>query len=288
MDWKLTKKYMIVFLILLNVMLFLANYFKDNQYRQNENDLQNLNTFLADKNITLSADLPKKFYPMPFVLMKKVNYDPNILQQIFFDSLEVEKYLDFGVTILAEQNKTLIIDNGYISFENLDIQKDFVYSKTYAKNIAKPLLKKFEKYFGKFSFEQITQLDDFINVNFTQKLNGFNNFSNFFNLRLHKNGTFQVFFSSYDKIESLSEQKKIYSSSEAIYVFAKEIKNLFLNEENINIIKVDLGYYLGNLNDDYEYIFKPYYRIYIDNFETPFFVNAYTNAFEIGVNYYYK
>lgn len=278
MDWNRTKGYMVIILIILNIILLFANLSKNNEYRLTQLQEDSIKTYLDKNNIKISANIPKTFYPMNFVSMKKVQYDEIELQKVFFGNVDnITRTEEFNANILKKGTKSLIIDDVYILFQDTQKEKDFLYEKDYILKKAQQINKSISKYYGKMKLDGIEQGSSYTTVYFTGNMNGYKNFNNFLNVMIFKDGTKTVSFSCYEKIEVLNEAKKIYSPDEAIYVFAKEIKNLFSGE--IEITKIDLGYYLGNFQDDYEYIFKPYYRFYLKGIEEPFFVNAYTKTF---------
>lgn len=285
MDWKLTKKYMIIFLLILNIILMIANLTKQKEYKISKLQEESIKIYLEKNDIEISADIPKEFYPVNSISMKKVLHNEDVLQNIFFgDAENVTKTMELGSSIFKKGQKILIINNSYVMFEDNEKEEDFLYEKNYILKKSEEIKKALSKNYGKMELDLIMEEEEYFSVSYIQNINGYKNFNNYLNIKIYKDGKKNIYFNYYEEIEILDEIKRICSPDEAIYIFAKEIKNLF-SDEKIEIVKIDLGYYLGNLKQDYEYIFKPYYRFYIKDKEVPFYVNAYTNTFEISTNY---
>lgn len=286
MDWKLTKNYTIIFLIVLNILLLIINFFKEDKYKLSQTQKSSINFFLDQNDIKLYDDIPKKFYPMSSISMKKVNYNEIILQKIFFENLDsIVRTTEFENTIFKNKNnQTLLINDSYVLYEgDIDKGKKFQYSKSNSIKEGDEIKRRIEKEYGKMILDRVVENKDYFSISYNQRINNFKVFNNFLNVNVYKDGKITVLFNQYSEVKYLGDKKEICSADEAIYTFAQEIRNLFSDEE-VYISQIDLGYFLGLSKNEIEFIFKPYYRFYIKNIDTPFYINAYTNTFEYDVS----
>lgn len=285
MDWKLTKNYIILFLTILNIILFGLIFFSKKDFELNNSQQKSIIKYAKQNNIEINTKLPKKFYPMSSISMKKINHNKEILTEIFLGSTEnIKKTTKFDTKILEKDNKILFINNDVILFKDFNKIKNFSFEENNIIKIANNIKKSLEKYYGKMNLDYITKIENYYNINFVQNIKGYKNFSNFLNIKIYQDGQKLISFNYFEEIEKLNELKNICSPDEALYTFIQEIIT-FLPINNLKINKIDLGYYLGNTNENYEYIFKPYYRIYLENFDIPFYINAYTNNFELDLSF---
>lgn len=285
MDWKLTKNYIILFLTILNIILFGLIFFSKKDFELNNSQQKSIIKYAKQNNIEINTKLPKKFYPMSSISMKKINHNEEILTEIFLGSTEnIKKTTKFDTKILEKDNKILFINNHVILFKDFNKIKNFSFEENNIIKIANNIKKSLEKYYGKMHLDYITKIENYYNINFVQNIKGYKNFSNFLNIKIYQDGQKLISFNYFEEIEKLNELKNICSPDEALYTFIQEIIT-FLPINNLKINKIDLGYYLGNTNENYEYIFKPYYRIYLENFDIPFYINAYTNNFELDLSF---
>lgn len=273
---------MILFLLILNIILLIIN-LKGNEYIITNAQKQAILEYAEKNNIKISAKIPEKFYPMNSISVKNFFYDENQLKNIFFGTDEnITQNEELGMTIFEKDDKKLYINKSYIAFEDTALS-DFIFEKDFALKKAKEIVKELSDICGKMYLDLVIEEDDCFNIFYVQKIDGYKVFSNFCNIKIFEDGKMELSFNYYQKIEELTETKNICSADEAIYTFLKEIRNLFDTE--IEITQIDLGYYLGNTEETYQYVFKPYYRFCVKDTEEVFFVNAYTNTFEINTKY---
>ena len=71
MDTKLAKNYTIIFLIILNLVLFILSFLLEEKYKITKEQENTIVSYLEKENVKIYADLPKKYYPMPEISMKK-------------------------------------------------------------------------------------------------------------------------------------------------------------------------------------------------------------------------
>lgn len=284
MDTKLAKNYTIIFLVILNLILFIIGFLLEEKYKITKEQKNTIISYLEKENIKIYTDIPKNYEPMPQISMKKTKNDDLSLQKIFFDNssnlIRTEK---FENTIFKEGNKTLTINNLFIYFIDLEEKNNFKYSRETSLKIGEQYKKNLEKIYGKMYLDRVVEEQNYFNISYIQKVDNYKIFNNIVTIKVYKDGKIELYFNNYQKPDVVSTKLNIYSVDEALYTFSKGIKNLIPDKE-IYIRNIDLGYYLKMDSDNINFLFLPYYRFYIKGNETPFYVNAYTNIFEYETN----
>lgn len=280
MDTKLAKNYTIIFLLILNILLFFLNFSLKEKYKMTREQEKIIISYLEQENVKIYTTLPKKYYPMPQITMKKNKQDDLILQKIFFENTEnllsTKKFED---TVFTQGYKTLTINNLFVRFEDLTPKENFQYNKQNCFTLIENYKKNMQKQYGKLYLDNVFEEEEYFLINYTKKVSGHKIFNNIFTFKVYKNGDIQIYFTNYEKPEEITDKINICSADEAMYTFVKEIKNLIPDKE-IYIKQIDLGYYLKPDDENITFSFLPYYRFYIQSSKTPFYVNAYTNTFE--------
>ena len=284
MDTKLAKNYTIIFLVILNLILFIIGFLLEEKYKITKEQQNTIISYLEKENIKIYTDIPKNYEPMPQISMKKTKNDDLSLQKIFFDNssnlIRTEK---FENTIFKEGNKTLTINNLFIYFRDLEEKNNFKYSRETSLKIAEQYKKILEKIYGKMYLDRVVEEQNYFNISYIQKVDNYKIFNNIVTIKVYKDGKIELYSNNYQKPDVVSTKLNIYSVDEALYTFSKGIKDLIPDKE-IYIRNIDLGYYLKMDSDNINFLFLPYYRFYIKGNETPFYVNAYTNIFEYETN----
>ncbi len=280
MDTKLAKNYTIIFLLVLNILLFAISFFLEEKYKITKEQEDTIISYLEKENVKIYTKIPKKYLPMPKITMKKTKHDNLLLQNIFFDTNNtVTRTERFEDTIFKQDNKTLKVNNLFVHFSDLDKKQGFLYDKENCINVAERYKESLEDIYGKMYLDRATDEKEYYFISYIQKTDGYKIFNNTLNIKVYKDGEIELYFNNYSKKDVLSKKLNICSPDEAIYTFVKEIKNLIPDQE-IYIRQIDLGYYLKINDENINLSFEPYYRFYIKDNSEPFYVNAYTNTFE--------
>lgn len=283
MDTKLTKNYTIIFLVILNIFLFCVGAVSKDRYKITRNQESSVIDYLENRDIVLNTSLPKFYEPMSNINMKSMKNDDLLLQKLFFgDTQHIEVKEKFDSVIFEQNDKMMILNDMYIYFENLEINPSYDGTEKYARQIIEPYREGLENIYGKLYREKIEQKNGKVTIDYIQKVNGYKNFNNIAHFIVNQDGAFSLNFNSYEKVKNTGAKMNIYSADEAIYSFAREIRNLVVDEK-IFINYIDLGYYINNSSEDIYFTLTPYYRIYIDDNDIPFYIDAYTNEFKYNI-----
>lgn len=279
MDWKLAKNYTIIFLIILNIILFVANFFNDNKYKISQSQKNAIMSYLEKNNINLYTDLPVKHYPMQQIRVIKQSYDYFVLQDIFFENKEnIKRTEEFSNTIFSNENETLTIYPDSIFYESLPNNEEAYYSKDDVLEFCDKYIEEIKKHYSSFTLDRIVENDEYFLVEFNQKINNYTIFNNYIKFKIYKNGAKEIYFYYLEVDNFFSSKLDICSIDEALYVFSKEMKEVF-GDEDISIRQIDLGYYSQDISSESVITLIPHYRFFITNTKEAFYVNAYTNTF---------
>lgn len=284
MDIKLANTYIIAFLLILNSLLLGANFLIKDNYTLTKSEQNYILSYLNSKNIICDIEMPTDFSPIQQVNMKKTKFDEDVILNIFFSGNEPEKTIEFDTEIFTDGKKKLNILNNTLYFEDLTPINGFTYDEINAEILANVYQLKLSEEYGQLEKDFIIDEGSYFLITYTKDINRFKNFSDSLSVKIYKNGTITLSFSSYSDTDFSQEPKNIYSSYEVLYVFANEISNI-LGNEFANIEKIDLGYALKNYGENISFQFEPFYRIYLSNMNMPFFINAYTNTFEYNIDF---
>lgn len=281
MDWEKARNYTIIFLIILNILFIGLNFAKDRQYILKQSQKQAVTDVLKQNGIQINSQIPDKFFPLQHIYMKQYNYDVLKIQDIFFeDKKNIKRTEEFDKTIFNSEYETIIIQDGIVMYENNKVQIDFELTEEDAFKICERFINKIESVFDKMTFDRITKDDDHFIIEYGVKYGDYFIFNNYFKVYIFENGTIKVQFEYRNPTGYVGPKTEICSADEALFIFMSEFKKIY-ETDNIVIDKIDLGYYVNELSKDSNAIFTvvPNYRIFVENHEMPYYVNAYNNVF---------
>lgn len=281
MDWNKAKNYTILFLFVLNILLIFLNISKDAQYTLKEEQKASIYSVLDKNDIKLVCKIPENFSPMKQFIIKKTNYDIIELQKIFFDDIyNIKRTKEFDKTIFTGENKILTIQNNILIYENKNILNSNPINKEYAENICEEIVSKIMDNHEKMELDRYSENERYFSFYYTQNFIDFSVFNNYTQFKIYKNGTLKMKFEYNEPLESYGNKIDICSADEALFIFMNEIKKIY-DDKSISIDTVDIGYFINRIDEDENSssIVIPHYRIFIDEIEDPFYINAYNNTF---------
>ncbi len=110
MDTKLAKNYTIIFLTILNILLFFISFLLQDKYKISKEQEKTIISYLQQENVKVYLKLPKKYQPMAKFNMRKIKNDDFALQKIFFENnINLTRTERFEDIIFKQGDKTLII-----------------------------------------------------------------------------------------------------------------------------------------------------------------------------------
>lgn len=269
MDWIKAKKYTIIVLVILNIVLLVLNIYKSFDTRLSYSRINALNSILKSDNITLSTKLPTIFKPMAEINASEYSFDHIKLQKIFLSGQSnVKRTEEYNSVIFISDTSRLSVKGSSINYTTTLSYS--VNSDEMAKEYADKLVNSINSEFGKFKFYSISNTNDGYVIKYYEKKDGYNIFSNFAYFTIKENNVSVAI--NYVKLGSTIDTKNnIYAADEALYSAVKSIKKEI---EKPVITDVKLGYYAIKINSAGEVVAIPFYLISVNNKE--YYVNAYT------------
>lgn len=269
MDWIKAKKFTIIVLVILNIVLLVLNIYKSFDTRLSYSRINALNSILKSDNITLSTKLPTSFKPMAEINASEYSFDHIKLQKIFLSGQSnVKRTEEYNSVIFISDTSRLSVKGSSINYTTTLSYS--VNSDEMAKEYADKLVNSINSEFGKFKFYSIYNTNDGYVIKYYEKKDGYNIFSNFAYFTIKENNVSVAI--NYVKLGSTIDTKNnIYAADEALYSAVKSIKKEI---EKPVITDVKLGYYAIKINSAGEVVAIPFYLISVNNNE--YYVNAYT------------
>ena len=269
MGWIKAKKFTIIVLVILNIVLLVLNIYKSFDTRLSYSRINALNSILKSNNITLSTKLPTSFKPMAEINASEYSFDHIKLQKIFLSGQSnVKRTEEYNSVIFISDTSRLSVKGSSINYTTTLSYS--VNSDEMAKEYADKLVNSINSEFGKFKFYSIYNTNDGYVIKYYEKKDGYNIFSNFAYFTIKENNVSVAI--NYVKLGSTIDTKNnIYAADEALYSAVKSIKKEI---EKPVITDVKLGYYAIKINSAGEVVAIPFYLIGVNNKE--YYVNAYT------------
>ena len=279
MEWGNAKKFVIILLAILNVVLAGLNYRQRQENTMTAAQERAIFEVLSQNGITMYTDLPTVSTSMARLYAEQPEYSKETLERLFFGSEKTTVTVRGEQTIYIGKEATLTIDGTYGL-----LQKDVVpegkgeLKKQEAERIAQKFIDGTEHFFGTYGEPVVMEKENGYEVTFCGTYKRENVFANYFSIYVTEGGIRQIAF-AYCPIQSYSGEKRdLVHSDEALLTFMREWKKEEWTEE-ATIQKMELGYdrmeKSGTSADGLIYL-EPCYRIYLMDTEEPYLINAYT------------
>lgn len=279
MEWGNAKKFVIILLAILNVVLAGLNYRQRQENTMTAAQERAIFEVLSQNGITMYTDLPTVSTSMARLYAEQPEYSKETLERLFFGSEKTTVTVRGEQTIYIGKEATLTIDGTYGL-----LQKDAVpegkgeLKKQEAERIAQKFIDGTEHFFGTYGEPVVMEKENGYEVTFCGTYKRENVFANYFSIYVTEGGIRQIAF-AYCPIQSYSGEKRdLVHSDEALLTFMREWKKEEWTEE-ATIQKMELGYdrmeKSGTSADGLIYL-EPCYRIYLMDTEEPYLINAYT------------
>ena len=272
MEWKKAKNYTIIFLAVINCLLFGFNFVKHGETRIGAREAETLSVVLQRKGITLNCDLPADFSDMGQLYMRAYEYDNIVLQEIFFDTISgVRRTEQDGDIIFSRNDDRFTVSRGSVSFEKkLDHNiNDSNTALAAVEDYVRELNNSFTDYRQRVSGET----EDGYFFEFRQNYQNQPVFSNYLNVWAGRDGSLKIVFNYQQPLEYKGSKGKIISAQEAVYAASKVISEDF---RVTTVDRVEKGYYLSERQGSGELAAVPQYKVYVDGCASAYYVNAYS------------
>lgn len=279
MEWGNAKKFVIILLVLLNVLLAGLNYKQRQETNMTAAQERAIFEVLSQNGITMYTDLLMDTKVMSRLSVEVPTYSKETLERIFFSG-EKTTVTESGEEILYRgKDATLTIagSHGLLQKERVKSGKEGL-KKAEAQRIAEDFLDQTEHFFGAYDEPVVTEREDGFVVTFYGVYKQENVFSNSFSVLVTQGGIKEIAF-EYCSVQGYSGEKRdLRYCDEALLSFMREWKKEEPTEE-ATIYRIELGYEKmekGSSSDDGAIYLDPCYRIYLMDEEEPYLINAYT------------
>ncbi len=272
MKWKQAKNLVIIFLIIVNLILFVVNYYKDKQYHLTLQQEKNIMNVLSKNKVSMYVTIPSKHYPLPYIILSPSikDYDRNTIASAIFE--DYTYYDEMDSTIYSNGSTNLTFENGFF-YTKLENPIEFQDSPM-------DILLNFGKPFDEFLLDKVNVDGEFKYYEYRERYKGNIIYTNKVEFAVKDNMIYKIF-GYYTGNSGYSDKKKeIISVDMALFTFIKEAKKLYGDKE-LFIEDVDIVYYqkeyfsYSDNNNTTNAV--PCYRIYVKNQKVPFIIDAYTN-----------
>ncbi len=282
MDWTNAKKITLISLILINVFLYILHKNTDVKYVLTNEQSENIKVALYDNNIGLYSTLPTNYEPMAELELRKnkLNLNVNNFNQLVEPSEEfILLENDNKTTYLVGSTRILLDDNEFIidTTDNKELSKINGNKITYFNNIINDMGNDFTNY----QFDKEIQSINSVKYEFREVYNGQIIYDNYIQFIVVDDYLYKIQGKHLTVTGLASAPQEIISSDIALFTFMSVIKeNQIYDTDEVFINSIDMVYYKNyenNLNNDVQSVCIPAYRIYTEQGELPFIINAYTN-----------
>ena len=280
MDWGNAKKFVIVLLVLLNIVLAGLNYRQNQENTMTAAQERAIFEVLSQNGITMYTDLLTDHTPMSRLAVEIPSYSKETLERLFFGSEKTTVTAKGEQTIYRGKEALLTLQGGYGYWTNETIgDGKGSLSKTEAQRMAEKFIDGTEHFFGTYDEPVVTEEEKGFRVDFYGVYKRENVFSNYFSFLVTQDGIKEIEF-NYCPVKGYSGEKQDISySDEALLTFMREWKK-GEKEGEATIHRIELGY------DQMEnstaatgmatISLEPCYRIYLMDEAEPYLINAYT------------
>lgn len=278
MEWTGAKRFVIVLLIIINVVLAGLNIKQSQDNTMTAAQEKAIFEVLSENGISMYTDLKIDAQPMDRLEADVPTYVKEDLEAAVFDGEKTRVSLGTQ-KIYKTDTKMLTLDGDRGIFLDETIEKGLTdFSKADAIKLAERKMKGMEDLFGHSQLSYVSKEEDSWKIEFCTTYKGNIIFSNKFTFYVSDMGLYEFDF-TYCQITGIRQEKKdICLADEALLTFMREWKKRD-ETKNAAIQKLELGYDLleqGTAVAGTGLYLEPCYRIYLMEESNPYLVNAYT------------
>ncbi len=264
MNWARAKNLCLVFLLLLNVFLFVMIKISDDRYKLDKASLDSINNLLEKNNISVGKIMPK-FYPKRQLVLSDTPPDKDKLTKIFFKG---EKFSSDNDNCISNEKKRLeFVKNGFQCEFFLPQKFD---SRKKLNDECKEIVKKVKEPQENFVLD--TQKYGGKIIEYRQKFHSMIILDNFVRFEIENSAIKKIECQYRQPTNFLGPKYEIVSPDVILFEYMNTDEIVKKNGTKIN--KFDLTYKTMRENSGYQVALPCYRFVFDDDFEMLF--NAYT------------
>ena len=279
MEWGNAKKFVIVLLVIINVVLAALNYRSRQENTMTSAQERAIFEVLAQNGITLYTELPTDALSMQRLEVELPEYGKETLERLFFGSEKTTVITKGNQTVYRNENGVLTMDGAHGLFrKNLLESGKGELTKADAQREAQRFIDGTEHFFGTYTEPTVTDLDYGYRVDFYGLYKRDDVFANYFSFLVIESGIREIEFEYCPIVGYNGEKRALAFSDEALLTFMREWKKNGTAEQ-ATIHRIELGYdktERSTAETNGAIQLDPCYRIYLMEEEEPYLVDAYT------------
>jgi len=279
MEWERAKNYILLFFVLLNLALGGFLFMESRRYSMTPEREETILTILDQNNITMEADLLRRFAPMRAMSIYGFSYDTDELIRIFFGNASVQRTTNARGYVVTRRPEELVIANGFVTYNNprgrggLD-ELNTAEAQRLADNFVRT-------HWPDFRLDIVYTGDDWILLSYRQVYRGHKIHSNFIEFLVTEYGIVRVEM-QHGRVQGWesADQLPIVSPDEALLAFVRR-NRVHAQVTPMIITHMDLVYFVeeGGLDPYVTHRAVPFYRVFVaGEGSDPFLINAFTNG----------
>jgi len=280
-EWEKAKSILLVLFILINVVLFGLTLAENRRYTLTAEREALVRSVLARHDITVETDITRRFAPMRSLRISGYYYNHDELVGIFFD--DPTRVLHTQTAFSDEFTKDeaeLFIAGGFITYINA--ARMYSGENNITREQARVIGDAFiSEHFPDFIYDEYFRphSDAGQLLVYHQFYRGHRVYSNFIELLVTPKGITEADM-QFGRIHGWDgPERVIFAPDEVLLTFLQRVDTLRMP---VTITNMDIVYFLEFIyaSDERDSLHRaiPFYRIFIEGFEMPFLINAYTNV----------
>ena len=279
MEWGNAKKFVIILLVILNVVLAGLNYRQRQANNMTSAQERAIFEVLSQNGITMYTELPTNAASMARLEVELPEYSKETLERLFFGGEKTTVTVRGDQNIYRGETATLTVNGaqGLLKRDDVEPGKGEM-TKADAQREAQKFMDGTEYFFGTYDEPLVREGEEGCRVDFYGLYKRGNVFANYFSFLVTQGGIKEIEFEYCPVIGDSGEKRELAFSDEALLTFMREWKNNS-GEQQATIHRIELGYdkmERSTASTDGAIYLDPCYRIYLLEEEEPYLVNAYT------------
>lgn len=279
MEWGNAKKFVIILLVILNVVLAGLNYRQRQANNMTSAQERAIFEVLSQNGITMYTELPTNAASMARLEVELPEYSKETLERLFFGGEKTTVTVRGDQNIYRGETATLTVNGaqGLLKRDDVEPGKGEM-TKADAQREAQKFMDGTEYFFGTYDEPMVMELEEGYRVDFYGLYKRGNVFANYFSFLVTQGGIKEIEFEYCPVIGDSGEKRELAFSDEALLTFMREWKKNS-GEQQATIHRIELGYdkmERSTASTDGAIYLDPCYRIYLLEEEEPYLVNAYT------------
>ena len=247
MDWEKARNYTIIFLLILNIILFGINFHRSKESTVTAQRTDTVSEYCKRNNISVECDLPEKYEPMKRVVQKDFSFDLLGMERLFFTNLTGISRTDVKNTVLLTNGlATLKVDGQHITYEDKNFAKTS--DRQEALSVANRYVKAIMQSFGGFTLESINETENGREILFFDRINGYPVFGSYVKFLFRNEGGICIDISYYPVTQGGDEVDPVIASDEALYAAVAKIRQKY--PEGCRVDSVTQGYFYQNATSE--------------------------------------